>query len=134
MSDVVGAALLFTGVTFLVLASIGIVRMPDLFTRMSAGTKGSTLGIACVLLAAAVHFGTVGILARALATAAFFLVTAPVAAHVIARAGYAVGVPLWEGTLVDELRPHVRRRPGQRTTQVDAYVPEEGPEDSSRET
>jgi multicomponent Na+:H+ antiporter subunit G len=39
---------------------------------------------------------------------AFLFLTAPVGAHVIARAAYAVGVPLWEGTITDELRD--RRR------------------------
>jgi multicomponent Na+:H+ antiporter subunit G len=60
----------------------------------------------------AVHFQELGVTTRAVLVIAFFFLTAPVGAHVIARAAYAVGVPLWEGTITDELRD---RRPA--TTQ-----------------
>jgi CPA2 family monovalent cation:H+ antiporter-2 len=98
------------GAVFGVLASAGVVRMPDLFMRMQAATKASTLGIGCIVLAVAVHFGELGITTRALATIVFVFLTAPVAAHMIARASYFVGVPLWEGTIIDELRGHYDRR------------------------
>src|SRR5690606_14226435 len=84
--------------------------MPDLFMRMQAATKASTLGIGCILLAVALHFGELGIASRALAAIIFVCLTAPVAAHVIARASYFVGVPLWQGTIIDELRGHYDRR------------------------
>jgi multicomponent Na+:H+ antiporter subunit G len=89
---------------FLLLAAVGMLRMPDLFTRMQAATKASTLGIACVLLAVALHFTSIGVTMRALAALAFFLLTAPVTAHLIGRASYFVGTPLWERTVIDELR------------------------------
>lgn len=78
--------------------------MPDLFTRLQVSTKASTLGVGCTLLAVAIYFGELGIIVRALAAIAFFFITIPVAAHMIARAAYFVGVPLWEGTVVDELQ------------------------------
>jgi multicomponent Na+:H+ antiporter subunit G len=80
--------------------------MPDLFTRIQASTKASTLGVGCIILALAVHFGETGITVRALLVVLFFLLTAPVAAHVIARASYFIGVPLWERTIMDELKGH----------------------------
>jgi multicomponent Na+:H+ antiporter subunit G len=98
--------LLLVGASFLLLASIGIIRMPDLFQRIQAATKASTLGVGCIILALAVHFNDFGITVRALLVIAFFFLTAPVAAHVIGRAAYFVGVPLWEKTIVDELRGH----------------------------
>jgi multicomponent Na+:H+ antiporter subunit G len=98
------AALLAVGGAFMLIAAVGIVRMPDLFTRMQAGTKAGTLAIGCILLAVAVHFDDFGVGARAVLVIGFFVLTAPVAAHVIARAAYVVGVPLWEGTVRDELR------------------------------
>lgn len=104
MSEIISTMLLLVGASFLLLASVGVVRMPDLFTRMSAATKASTLGIACMLLAVAIHFPGIGVTTRALAAIAFFLLTAPVAAHQIGRAAYFVGVPLWKGTIRDELR------------------------------
>ena len=104
MSEVVSTALLLIGSSFLLLAAVGLVRMPDLFTRMSAATKGTTLGVGCMLLAVGVYFPGIGITTRALAGIAFFVITAPVGAHMIGRAAYFVGVPLWRGTVRDDLR------------------------------
>ena len=87
MNEVLSAALMIVGAAFALLAGAGVVRMPDLFTRMQAATKASTLGIGCIVLAVAVHFGEFGVTTRALATMIFVFLTAPVAAHMIARAG-----------------------------------------------
>jgi multicomponent Na+:H+ antiporter subunit G len=95
--------LMLIGASFLLLAAVGILRMPDLFTRMQPATKAATLGVACMLLAVAVYFGRMGITTRALAGITFFFLTAPVTAHLIGRAAYFVGVPRWEGTVIDEL-------------------------------
>jgi multicomponent Na+:H+ antiporter subunit G len=104
MNDLVTAALLLVGASFLLLAGVGMVRMPDVFSRMQCATKASTLGVACILLAVAVHFNDLGITMRAVAGSVFFLLTAPVTAHLVGRASYFLGVPLWEGTVRDELR------------------------------
>jgi multicomponent Na+:H+ antiporter subunit G len=104
MHDVISLILMLIGAFFMFVAAVGVVRMPDLFLRMSATAKSATLGAACVLLAAAVHFNDFGIATRAVATIIFLFLTAPVAAHRIGRAAYIKGVPLWEGTVVDELR------------------------------
>lgn len=85
------------------LAALGIFRMPDTFTRMQAATKAATLGCGCLLLAVALHFGETAVTARALLVVIFLFLTAPVAAHVIARATYRAGVALWEHTVLDEL-------------------------------
>jgi multicomponent Na+:H+ antiporter subunit G len=104
MTETVVMGLLLVGASFLLLAAFGIVRMPDLFTRMSAATKGTTFGVGCMLAAVAVYFPGIEITTRVLAGVGFFFFTAPVGAHMIARAAYLVGVPLWEGTVRDELR------------------------------
>jgi multicomponent Na+:H+ antiporter subunit G len=77
--------------------------MPDLYLRMSAATKAATLGVGLNLLAAALVFDDAGVRGRALATALFLLITAPVAAQVIGRAAYRTGCRPWRGTRVDEL-------------------------------
>ena len=110
MSERISAGLLVVGALFMLLAALGVLRLPDLFMRLQAATKASTLGVGCLLLGVAVHFQDLGVTARAVLVVAFFFITAPVGAHVIARAAYAVGVPLWEGTITDELR-HRRRAP-----------------------
>lgn len=108
MSEQVGAALLLVGACFMFLAGLGVLRLPDLFMRLQAATKASTLGVGCMLLGLAVHFQDLGVTTRALLVIAFFVLTAPVGAHMIARAAYAVGAPLWEGTITDELRDQQR--------------------------
>jgi multicomponent Na+:H+ antiporter subunit G len=104
MNDILCALLLLLGGVFMLLAGVGVLRMPDLFMRLQAATKAATLGVGCVLLAVALHFGDLTTVVRALLVIAFVFLTAPVAAHMIARAAYSVGTTLWDGTLVDELR------------------------------
>jgi multicomponent Na+:H+ antiporter subunit G len=114
MSERISAVLLVAGASFMLLAGLGVHRLPDLFMRLQAATKASTLGVGCLLLGVAVHFQELGVTTRAVLVVAFLFLTAPVGAHLIARAAYAVGVPLWKGTITDELR-HRRRAPEQAT-------------------
>lgn len=104
MSESATSMLLLIGAFFMLVAGLGVVRLPDIFMRMQAATKASTLGVACVLLAVSVHFNNIAITIQALLIIAFFFLTAPIGAHMLARAAYAVGVPLWEGSIIDELR------------------------------
>jgi multicomponent Na+:H+ antiporter subunit G len=102
VSDVLSGAFLLIGATFALLAAVGVVRMPDVFTRMQASTKASTLGLACLLLGLAIRHPETGIVIRAVSIAAFMWLTTSVAAHAIARAAALARTPLWEGTAVDE--------------------------------
>ena len=95
--------LLVAGALFLLLAAVGVVRMPDLYTRMQAATKATTLGVGCMLLAVAVYFDDFGVTVRALLVVAFIFLTAPVAAHMIGRAAFNIRVPFWRGTNLDEM-------------------------------
>lgn len=97
------ALLLVLGALSMLLAGVGLVRLPDLYLRMSATSKAATMGASLVLLGAAVHFGTAAVAGRAMVIVVFLFLTAPVAAHAIGRAGYRRKSPLWTGTYVDEL-------------------------------
>lgn len=101
---VITGVLLLAGAGFMTIAALGLVRMPDLPTRMHATTKAGALGGGMMVLAVAFHFDDGAVVARALAVVTFIILTAPVAAHIIGRAGYFVGVPLWKGTIKDELK------------------------------
>lgn len=101
--QLMGIVMMVLGVLLILIAGIGILRMPDLYTRMSASTKASTLGLGLILLGTAVTFGSFGITTRAVATIVFVMLTAPVSAHLMGRAAYTNGVKLWEGTRHDEL-------------------------------
>ena len=104
MQEIISLVLVFTGVFFILVAGIGMVRMPDIFLRMSAATKAATLGLGLILVGTAVYFWELNIAARAIATVVFVLLTAPVSAHMIARAAYSDGVELWDKTQVDQLK------------------------------
>lgn len=106
--------LAFTGATLVLLAAIGIVRMPDLFTRMQAATKASTLGLGCLSGAAAIALADSSAVVRLVSIGAFVMLTSPVSNHVIARAAYLTKVPLWKGTVIDEWRSSRNRPPGDR--------------------
>ena len=102
MIDTLTAILWVAGSAFALLAAVGVLRMPDMFTRMQASTKASTLGLGCLLIGAGLQLGDFGSFIRVVSIGAFILLTTPVAAHVIARAAYRTDVPLWEGTVLDE--------------------------------
>jgi multicomponent Na+:H+ antiporter subunit G len=108
--DVVTAALLVFGAGLMLLAAVGVVRLPDLYSRMQSATKASTLGVGCTMLAVAIDSADLAIATRVLMIVAFVFLTAPISAQMIGRAGYYVGVPLWKGTSFDELRGHNGRQ------------------------
>lgn len=91
------------GALAILLASIGILRMPDLYLRLSVTTKAATLGVGLILVGAALQFQNVGVTSRVLAIIFFITLTAPISAQLIARASYLVKVNLWKHTITDEL-------------------------------
>lgn len=109
MMDYLSIALVISGATLALLASVGVLRMPDLFTRMQASTKASTLGLGCLLAGVALRNPEFSFVIRAISIAAFMLLTTAVSAHVIARAAARGGAPLWDGTLIDE-RPTILKK------------------------
>jgi len=109
MSEIIVSVFLILGSLFMLLATIGILRMPDLFMRMSTTTKAATLGTALILSAAAIYFSDIAVVSKSIATIVFVLITAPIAAHMIGRASYFNRVPLWKNSVVDDLSGHYDR-------------------------
>ncbi len=102
------------GVFFIVVSSIGLVRMPDLYTRVHAVGKAGTLGIVGVLLAVGVyHLAKLSVVFEMFALIGFFFLTQPVAAHMLDRAAFLTGVPPMPGTAPNDLTerydPETRR-------------------------
>lgn len=108
MREIAVMVLITGGAAFMAMAGLGLLRMPDLFLRMSSTAKAGTLGAGLILLGAAIHFNNFGIYTRAIAIIVFLMLTAPVAAHMIGRAAYFDGVPLWKNTVQDDLHGHYR--------------------------
>lgn len=103
MSILTGTFLLL-GSSVLLLAAIGVLRMPDVYMRMSASSKGVSLGAGLLAIGLALHLGESGVTTRALLLILLFFLTAPVAGHMLCRAAYLSGVELAEETFLDEMR------------------------------
>ncbi len=132
IGDGLAALLLLAGASFGALAGIGVVRMPDVYIRMHAATKAGTLGAGLVLIAAAVHFADVGVAARVVAAVLFLVLTAPVAAHMIGRAAYRGGVPLWGRTVIDQWGLQAGTAAHNGLAGVDAAGVNDGPKNEGR--
>jgi len=102
MIPILAAALMLAGTAFMAVAAIGLLRLPDLYTRTHAITKAGTLGIGLLLIGVTVHMSDLSFTTRAIVVILFVLLTAPVAAHMIGRAGYLGGVSMWHGTTLDQ--------------------------------
>lgn len=103
MVEVIQSILVLGGAGFCLVAAIGIVRLPDLYVRMHAATKAGTLGAGLTFLAVAIGAGDLGTVIRAMAAVLFLLLTAPIGAHLLARAAYASGVKMWDRSGPDDL-------------------------------
>jgi multicomponent Na+:H+ antiporter subunit G len=109
----VAVALSVIGLFFALTGTVGILRMPDVYTRIQCSSKTITMGALPLLAGLAVAegpFTTYG--ARALLVGVLLLVVNPAASHALARAAYKTGVPMWPGSVVDE--PAERRTPAER--------------------
>lgn len=104
MSDLLIMFFSGIGVIFILIASIGIVRMPDFFLRLSVTVKATTLGVGFILLSMVIFFGELSVGTKALAIVLFLLVTSPVGAQLIGRISYVTGVKLWKNSVLDELK------------------------------
>ena len=97
--------LLIIGSAFSLVAAIGINRLPDVYSRMHAASKAGTMGSCLMLIALAIHATDTGTMSRALAGVVFFLLTAPVSSHLLAKAAYAVGYRLHASAVMDDMEP-----------------------------
>ena len=93
---VVVAALVVVGSFFLLVGTVGLLRLPNVFNRMHATSKAATLGTASILLAATVYFGPQGAGLTSLVGIVFLFFTAPTGAHVISRAARKMGISFLE--------------------------------------
>ncbi len=103
VADVASAVLLVLGCTLSLIAAIGMVRFPDLLTRMHAATKPQVLGLLLILTGAAVRLHNVIDITTLVLIAVFQLATAPVGAHMVGRAVYRSGRVRQDLLVVDEL-------------------------------
>ncbi|MCK5241721.1 Na+/H+ antiporter subunit G [bacterium] len=102
MNDIIGLFLLCVGVLFNFIGCIGLVRFPDVYNRLQAGTKCVTLGT-CLILLGVVFMATTGATAvKGILCMVFILITSPTAAHALARGAHKAGIKLWDKSVVDK--------------------------------
>ena len=99
------------GLGFSLSGAVGILRMPDLYTRIQCSSKNVTMGTLPLLLAVVVDKGVVSTYgSRALLVAVLIFVINPMAAHALARAAYRTEVPMWPGSVADQARSEPSER------------------------
>ncbi|MFA5538436.1 MAG: monovalent cation/H(+) antiporter subunit G [Gemmobacter sp.] len=102
MLDWIAALFLLAGAGFCLVAGIGILRMPDVFSRMHAATKAGTMGLLLICIAMMIKAERPVELIEPLFVVLFMLATAPVAAHLLGRAALHTRVPLDPATTADK--------------------------------
>lgn len=100
---VAGDYIMLIGAVFTLIAAIGLHRFDDVFARMHAAGKASTLGMGLLLLGAAVRLGDNGTWAKLAVAGTLALITIPAGVHLIARAAYRSGTELADSTVRDDL-------------------------------
>lgn len=101
--EMVGGLFVGVGVVLTLLAAVGVLRLPDVLIRMNAATKAAGLGVSCVLVGVGFLKPGVSVTVKVVIAVLLQFVTTPIAGHVVGRAAYRAGTPLWEGTRYDEL-------------------------------
>lgn len=86
---------LVTGSLFILVASIGLLRMPDIYTRMHAATKATSWGIMLILVGVMIYFPTTAIIIKSLLIIIFLYLTTPVAANLLGKTSLEMGIPVW---------------------------------------
>ncbi|MEL7290340.1 MAG: monovalent cation/H(+) antiporter subunit G [Pseudomonadota bacterium] len=89
------SVLLIVGTILIFIASLGVLRMPDLYTRMHAATKAGTVGLGALLLALAFALPELTVWSRVVGTALFIFLTAPVGTHLLGKAMRHSGYKMW---------------------------------------
>lgn len=105
MIEIIVIILIMIGILLSLLSSLGFLRLPDVYTRIHAGAKGTTLGTLLILFSAFLYFwvvhGTISI--RLILVIVFVFLTAPVSGQLVIRAAYRSGVKLADVSAKDEL-------------------------------
>lgn len=104
MSDTIGMVIIAVGLLFNLFGCVGLVRFPDVYNRLQAGTKCVTLGTSLVLIGTMLVACTGATVAKCLICLALVLITAPTAAHALALGAHTSGVKLWDKSVLDRFQ------------------------------
>ncbi|MEH6306514.1 monovalent cation/H(+) antiporter subunit G [Olivibacter sp. CPCC 100613] len=106
----ISAFLIVLGSLTMFVSAIGLLRLPDFYSRLSAVTKNSTLGVLLIITAAVFYFNNIEVLLKGLGIMFFIALTAPTAAYVIAKAAIHINVPFWDKTDLEDFQDQDKNR------------------------
>lgn len=94
-TEIILSVLVLLGAVFTFIGSLGLVRFKDFYTRLHGPTKASTLGVGCLLIASSVFFSITGegLSLHEILVSVFLFITAPISAHLLAKAALHLGLP-----------------------------------------
>ncbi|MCP5468677.1 MAG: monovalent cation/H(+) antiporter subunit G [Deltaproteobacteria bacterium] len=95
--------MIIIGSLFIFLAALGVLRFPDLFSRLHAASKAASFGLSCLVLGVIFFLKDPRVVVEGIVVIVFTYLTLPIASHLIARASYFLRVPRWKATVIDEL-------------------------------
>ena len=95
IKEILVSVFILAGSLFILIASIGIVKMPDIYTRMHAATKATSWGIMLILLGVMIFFPFPGIIIKSILIIIFLYLTTPVAANLLGKSSLEMGLPVW---------------------------------------
>lgn len=104
MIDILIMILCTIGAIFILIASIGIYKMPDFYARLSVTIKAATLGVGSILIGVALYFTEFSVTTKTIAIILFLFLTAPVAGYLIGKVAYVNGTKLWKHSIIDEMK------------------------------
>lgn len=104
MNEVLGLIIISIGILADLIGCIGLVRFPDVYTRLQASTKCVTLGTCGIFFGVFLYYGFTSIGIKALLVMVFIFLTSPVSSHALARAAYKSGVKMCNETICDEYK------------------------------
>ncbi len=102
--EIIGSIITFVGALFLFLGALGIFRMPDVYNRMQAGTKATTLGSILFMTGIGVGFSQCTCITKIIILILFIIFTNPISSHALARAAHFVKIPFTDKTVKDCLK------------------------------
>lgn len=106
LSEIIVASLIVIGTVFSFLSGVGLIRLPDVYTRAHAASKSASLGVLCTLFGTFLYFlmkdGYISI--RLILGILFVFLTSPVVAHLLNRSAYRSNVALTEESVQDDLK------------------------------
>ena len=125
IKEIVSCVFIMSGVIFMLIATVGLLRFPDFYTRMSTITKGASLGVGLILFGLGIYFNEPDIMLKVLTIIAFTFITSPVAAHVIARTAVRSHSPFWDKTNLKEFEDYIQKVHLEKEKNHDRYREEE---------